>query len=59
MELRTANKIKFRLSKDLTKNINLFIPYLINRDGKKLSNPLSWELKKVVKLNKKGGLYDR
>lgn len=56
MELRTAQKIKVKLGKDLAEHLDLFFPYLSNRGGKKLSNPLSWELKnnKVIFKGKRG-----
>jgi len=60
MELRTAQKIKVKLAKDLVENLDLFFPYIAKKDGAKLSNPLSWKLnKKVCLTNLKRRLYDR
>lgn len=55
MRLTTAKKIKVFIAKDLNKNLSLCFPCLLNKQGKKLSNPMNW----VAKVNNnKRGLYE-
>lgn len=44
MKLVTANKIKLFIAKDINKNLKLYSKFLLNEQGKRLSNPLNWKL---------------
>lgn len=47
MKLVTANKIKLIIAKDINKNLKMYSKFLLNEQGKKLSNPISWKFFKV------------
>ena len=47
MKLVTASKIKLIIAKDINRNLKIYSKFLLNEQGKKLSNPLSWKLFKV------------